>query len=237
MSSPRFPSRSAFTLIELLVVMAVIAIFIGVFSGALRPGSPTVAVEGGQSTVAALLSQARGVAVLKDADTFLIIHADPDDPDRFLRFASIIYDANEDGDNDWTTDFVYDSATDGVSLSNGVYFVPPDGSLSGEVEFSDDPTPWDSAVNSSFSNGDAVLQVDFLSNEPEDYFFVHFNRRGLVPQTATRVGSPIISVATAQPAGDGTGLRFDNAAVARGAIVRQYGSFVLLNDTDEFPTP
>ena len=78
MDSSRRTSRSAFTLVELLVVLAVIAVFVGVFATALRPGNPSVAVQGAQSQLASLLTQARGVAVLKGARTRLIVNADPD---------------------------------------------------------------------------------------------------------------------------------------------------------------
>ncbi|MFP4352737.1 MAG: Tfp pilus assembly protein FimT/FimU [Puniceicoccaceae bacterium] len=218
--------RSAFTLIELLVVLAVIAVFVGAFATALGPGNPTVAVQGAQSQLASLLTQARGVAVLRGAETRLIVHADPDNPDRFLRFAGIVYDANEDpsGDPEW------EAATDGGSLPNGVYFVPPSGSLLSNVSYDDD---WDERVRSRFSGADTD-RLQYISNDPEDYFYLTFNERGLVEDAE----SPVLAVANARPEPDENWrLVFENSGAARGAIVRLYGSFVLLNESDAFPTP
>lgn len=225
MASTRATSRSGFTLVELLVVLAVIAIFVGVFATALRPGSPTVAVEGGQSQVASLLTQARGVAVLKGSPTRLIIHADPDNRDRFLRFAGIVYRDEDTGE--------WEPAMDGITLPNGVYFVPPAVPGADGVGTTDDD--WDSRVVSRFSDTDTEMNEAYISNEGEDYYYVEFDERGLVPQDATS-GSPIVSVATGQPGSDGAGVNFDNSAVARGAILRQYGSFVLLNSESAYPT-
>ena len=222
MDSLRRTPRTAFTLVELLVVLAVIAIFVGAFATALRPGNPTVAVQGAQANFASLLTQARGVAVLKGADTRLIVNANPDNPDRFLRFAGIVFDANNDPDNpDWR------AATDGVSLPNGVFVIPPS---AGDGVTLDD---WDSNVVSRFSST-STDSFEYISNASEPYYYVSFDRRGLVPQDA---GPPILAVGTAQPSSDGTGLNFDNPNSARGLIVRLYGSFVLLNEAAAFPNP
>ncbi len=222
MNSLRRTPRSAFTLVELLVVLGVIAIFVGAFATALRPGNPSVAVQGAQANFAALLTQARGVAVLKGADTRLIVHADPDNPDRFLRFAGIVFDANNDPDNpDWR------AATDGISLPNGVFVVPPAEASLSEVSYEDD---WDDRVRSRFS-GTSTELMEYISNDEEDYYYVTFNQRGLVEDAE----SPLLAVATAQPGPDGVGLNFDNSGAASGLIVRLYGSFVLLNEAAAFP--
>jgi prepilin-type N-terminal cleavage/methylation domain-containing protein len=206
MESPRHPSRSAFTLIELLVVLGIMALFIGVFSTALRPGSPTVAVEGAQAQLASLLTQARGVAVLKNAQTRLIIHNDDTNPDRYLRFAGIVYMGDKDGDgtDEWTP------ATDGVLLPNMVY-----------------------AYTGAPSNMDSGFDVQYISNSTEGYAYIEFNPNGTVEQVSSK--SPVLAVGSGQPGPDGVGVEFDSENI-RGAIVRQYGSFVLLNEPDAFPS-
>ncbi len=220
----RSSSRSGFTLIELLVVLGVIAVFIGVFATALRPGNPTVAVEGAQAQVASLFTQARGVALKQGAETRLIIHADPSNPDRYLRFLGIVYgvDTDDDGEpDDWI------AATDGVTLPGSVYVVPPDG-----VGTPDGMT-WESKLNSSFSDSSETDSLQYISNEPEDYYYITFTSRGLVPQDTEIILS--VSTAVSQPQGDVIDLAFDAPGATRGAILRQYGSFVLLNEPDAYP--
>lgn len=218
MPKNRLRIHSGFTLIELLVVLAVIAIFIGVFASALRPGSPTVAVEGAQAQLASLITQARGVATSRGAEARLVVNADPGNPDRYLRYAGIVYN---DPDEGWV------AATDGVSFPSGVFVVPPtDPSVVEGVN-------WDSRLNSSFSDSSSAMSLQYISNEAEDYYYIEFTDRGLVPQTP---GSPtLISVSVAQPGADGSGLEFTTPGATRGAILRQYGSFVLLNEPNAYP--
>lgn len=223
----RSSSRSGFTLIELLVVLGVIAVFIGVFATALRPGNPTVAVEGAQAQVASLFTQARGVALKQGAETRLIVNANPSNPDRYLRFLGIVYDGNTDGDNDGGTGNDWIAATDGVTLPGSVYVVPPDG-----VGTPDGMT-WESKLNSSFSDSSETDSLQYISNEPEDYYYITFTSRGLVPQDTEIILS--VSTAVSQPQGDGIDLAFDAPGATRGAILRQYGSFVLLNEPDAYP--
>jgi len=202
--------RSAFTLIELLVVLGVMAIFVGVFATALRPGSPTVAVEGAQSQLASLLTQARGVAVLKRADTRLIIHADINNPERYLRFAGIVYwgDTNDDGEpDDWVP------ATDGITLPQSVY------------AYGDNPA----VLESGFS-------LAYISNDIEEYVYVSFRSNGTVSTISGE--PPIVAVSSGDPDFNGGGQLTGitrNADNVRGAIIRQYGSFVLLNEPAAFP--
>jgi len=220
-------------LIELLVVLAVIAVFVGAFATALRPGSPTAAVEGAQAQVASLLTQARGVATTRGANTRLIVHADyEENPDRFLRFVGIVYwgDTDDNGEpDDWV------AATDGITLSNGVYFVPPSGNPPGgiSIEYLGDWTNPVNPVNSRFSAGSGLDDIQYISNEGADFYFLEFSSRGLVTTTG---GSPVLSVSTAQLRPDLNSLQFDNKGSTRGAILRQYGSFVLLNEPAAYPT-
>ncbi|MEM0965114.1 MAG: prepilin-type N-terminal cleavage/methylation domain-containing protein [Verrucomicrobiota bacterium] len=216
MKAPPQQTRSAFTLIELLVVIAVISVFVGVFATALRPGSPTVAVEGAQSQIASLLTQARGVAILRNSNVRLIVHNDISNPDRYLRFFGIVYGPFEyDDNNDGTPDRTeWEPATDGITLPSSVY------------AYIDDPANMDT---SPFS-------IPYISNENERYAFIQFNSNGTVRQVGN--ASPILAVSYGEPevssSGDLTGV-FRNDETRRGAIVRQYGSFVLLNEPAAFP--
>ncbi|MGE9289862.1 MAG: prepilin-type N-terminal cleavage/methylation domain-containing protein, partial [Puniceicoccales bacterium] len=206
MAFPRNSSRSAFTLVELLVVLGVMAIFVGVFATALRPGSPTVAVEGAQSQLASLLTQARGVAVLKNSPARLIIHNDISDSERYLRYVGIVYWNDEDSE--------WEPATDGITLPQGVYAYV-DGAANMEQGFS----------------------LEYISNDSASYAFIEFNENGTVSPISG--DSPRIAVSSADPNMDGTGALISvtrNENNIRGAILRQYGSFVLLNEPSAFPS-
>ena len=84
----------AFTLIELLVVISIILIassiiFIGGNSGA---GS---ALSSSLRIVSGIAQGARGQAILKNAETRLIIHNDPSDLEKYRRFFGIVYEDND----------------------------------------------------------------------------------------------------------------------------------------------
>ena len=214
MAYPRNSSRSAFALVELLVVLGIMALFVGVFSTALRPGSLTVAVEGAQAQMASLLTQARGVAALKNAPARLIIHNDNTNPDRYLRFAGIVY-AEDENDNGTIENTEWLPATDGITLPKFTY-----------------------AYVDDFANMDLTGgSIEYISNTSEDYAFIEFNPNGTVSKV--NGASPRLAVSSGQPNQDGSITRGDedgNVSNVRGAIVRIYGSFVLLNEPDAFPS-
>lgn len=122
MHAVRYDKRG-FTLIELLVVMAVAAVFLGVLGVAISGGGGTVATESAQRSLTTMISAARSQAVLNQARTRLIIHADPptagdmSDPrrEKYLRFMAILVD----GPNGW------EEINDGSYLPKGIYVVPP----------------------------------------------------------------------------------------------------------------
>lgn len=206
MASPQKTFRSAFTLIELLVVLGIMALFVGVFATALRPGSPTVAVEGAQAQLASLLTQARGVALLKNSPSRLIINTNSANPDRYLRFAGIVYDDDPDPNaEDWQ------AATDGITLPQMTY------------AYTDGP-----------ANMEQNFNLAYISNSSENYAYIEFNENGTVSPIGGE--SPRLAVASGAPGPDGTGVEHDDTNVM-GAIIRQYGSFVLLNEPDAFPDP
>ncbi|MBC2604185.1 prepilin-type N-terminal cleavage/methylation domain-containing protein [Puniceicoccus vermicola] len=217
MAFPQKSSRSAFTLVELLVVLGVMALFVGVFATALRPGSPTVAVEGAQSQLASLLTQARGVAVLKNASTRLIIHNDSaGDDDRYLRFAGIVYAVDTSVPADGKIDEWW-PATDGITLPQGVY-----------------------ARIDDWGNMETGFNLEYISDTTEEYAYIEFYTNGTVANVSGGpIGSPILAVSTGEPNPNATG-GFDDPTFnddnVRGAIVRRYGSFVLLNEPNAFPT-
>ena len=202
---------------ELLVVLAVIAIFVGVFATAIRPGNPSVAVQGAQSQLAGLLTQTRGVAILRNAPARLIVNVDADDRDRYLRFLGIVYQ-DPDNPGNWL------AATDGITLPGGAYVVTPSPNVAEDVS-------WNANAVSRFSTG-SPFSIPYLSTTAQSYEFIEYQPNG----TISAASSPVLAVASAQVSSDGQELEFIEPGNVRGVIVRPYGSFVLLNEPAAFPS-
>ena len=175
-----------------------------------------MAVEGAQAQLASMLTQTRGVALTKRANARLIIHDDLNaNPERYLRFAGIVYDANTDGDGNPVTNPNWLAATDGITLPSQAY------------AFVDD-----------FANMNTTgFSLDYLSNSAENYAYIEFTSNGTValisgesPRLAVSSGQPDINPTTGQLSGIDR-----NENNVRGAIIRRYGAFVLLNENDAFP--
>jgi len=106
----------AFTLIELLVVISIILIassiiFIGGNSGAGSSLSSSLRIVSG------IAQGARGQAILKNAETRLIIHNDPTDLEKYRRLVGMVYyGTDRNGVEGWI------AATHGTMLPEGIYF-------------------------------------------------------------------------------------------------------------------
>ena len=109
-------SRSAFTLIELLTVMSIMTLMAGIIGLAHRHGSPTVAFQSAQATVASLLAAARGQAALNQNRAMLVVVADPAN-ERFLRSVSIVVETAPHTERWWI-------AGHETLLPRGIFLVP-----------------------------------------------------------------------------------------------------------------
>lgn len=157
------PSRlSGFTLIELLVVISIVLIassiiFIGGNSGS---GS---SLSSSMRIVSGIAQGARGQALLKNADTRLIIHNDPTDLEKYRRFFGIVYegvDKDEDGN---VIRAGWKAATQGTFLPQGIYFDP---------ELVSD-TPVDQEMDIEYPRVNAVEE-----GTGSNYFYYAFNSNG-----------------------------------------------------------
>lgn len=114
-------SQKAFTLVELLVVISIILIASSIiFIGG--TGGDGAKLSSAQRIVSGIAQGARGQAILKNAETRLIIYAGADqnadgDPEKWQRFFGIVYQ-DPDNDNQWI------AATQGTFLPEGIYFNP-----------------------------------------------------------------------------------------------------------------
>jgi len=115
--------NAAFTLIELLVVISIILIATSILFVGAGGGGGGVKLSSAQRIVSSIAQGARGQALLKNADTRLIIYSDTNtegDHEKLLRYFGIVYRVEDSagGSPQWV------AATQGTYLPEGVYFDP-----------------------------------------------------------------------------------------------------------------
>ncbi|MGB0460404.1 MAG: pilus assembly FimT family protein [Opitutales bacterium] len=112
-------NRAGFTLVELLVVISIILIASTILFTA-GSGGKGVSLSSSQRIVAGIVKGARAQAVLKGAETRIIIYNDlAGDPDKYRRYFGIVYwGTDSNGDSGWL------AANKGTLLPEGIYFDP-----------------------------------------------------------------------------------------------------------------
>lgn len=252
--------RQGFTIIEILVVIAIIAVFLGVLGVALSGRNQTIATQGGQRTMAGLVTSARGQAILKQAPVRLIIHNDPplpgDSPEiqqekreRYLRYFGIVMLTL---DTEVTPPAeVWKPLNEGVFLPRGVYFVPPrryylpTGALTdppGAV-ISDSNNDWMHARRSVLPRVSHRTGVDreteeyvFRSEHPaQNFFHIEFNGRGMIQGNVPGNNEIRLVVAPAQATATTPRFEDEGDSYVLGGILRRYGSMTAINHPVAFP--
>jgi prepilin-type N-terminal cleavage/methylation domain-containing protein len=118
--------RSGFTLIELLVVISVILIASSIIFIGGNSGSGT-SLSSSLRIVSGIAQGARGQAILKNAETRLIIHNDRTDLEKYRRYFGIVYrgeDIIDPSDPSGPPIKQWIAATQGTYLPEGIYFDP-----------------------------------------------------------------------------------------------------------------
>lgn len=82
-------ARTGFTLFELLAVVALMAAVVAVAVGGLRGGGASVARDAAVALLASRVVEARALATGRGEPARLMIHADPAQPERYLRFVVV----------------------------------------------------------------------------------------------------------------------------------------------------
>lgn len=223
-------SRGGVTLVELVVVIGLIAVLTGVVIVGLR-GDQTQALADGQGTVASLLSATRGQAALRGTNARLLVNANPENRERFLRY--IVIEVQDPGDPDrWV------AVDAGVTLPVGVAVLPkaattvgnPDGVLAAGMMW-----------NLSSTVFGTLSHQPIHSAVAEDWLGVAITARGTIARGPTTgltgagpSGSIILGTYTAQPPGGATPLMFDNPDNVRGMTLSSYGIATLVHDRTGF---
>ena len=181
-------SRRGFTLIELLVVISIILlassiIFIGGNSGGAASLSSSVRIVSG------IAQGARGQAILKNAETLLIINNDLTDLDKYRRqFGIVYYGTDGAGAEGWI------AATQGTMLPDGIFFdatasANESSSSSGAATW----TPTDISLN--------YPRVSAQTNGSTKYLYYKFKSNGTSENPNAYL---VLRAATMIPNSDGT---------------------------------
>lgn len=123
-------SKSGFSLIELLAVLSVMVILGGVIGVSLREPSGSQALRSSTTTMMGIFRTARTLALSNNAPVRVIIHADHNEPEKFLRYVGIIQEETIDGETGWV------ATGKGFFLPNKIYYVP-EANVSGLSDGSD----------------------------------------------------------------------------------------------------
>lgn len=212
-------SRAGFTLMEMLVVIGIISIFVGVIGfGFLRgSGSATVGLQSAQSTLVALLTQARSQAVITGRDAAVLVNNNSANATRYRRYISVVV---RDASNTWQPLDI------GVYLPEGVYVVPRAVLGSSEVEGGD----WSALESSALRLDEAALAIEAAAGNTEAWFGISFTARG----TTGGAGNVVLATGRAQPVGTTPPILYTNPNAVRGVAVTAYGLTRMLNDARDF---
>ncbi|TVP77461.1 MAG: prepilin-type N-terminal cleavage/methylation domain-containing protein [Puniceicoccaceae bacterium] len=212
--------KRGFTLIELLVVISIILIASSVIFIGSRGGEGTK-LSSSQRIVSGIAQGARAQAILRNANTRLIIYSDTNtgtsaDPDKMLRFFGIVYFGEDSaGQEGWI------AATQGTYLPEGVYF---NRALS--------------QSNSQASGTIGTMNLDYprtsaQTGGSDQYYYYEFNSNGtmalgfqnawLVLQAGILRGTPLAVEFPATAADEGFNLK-------TGLIFRRAGTTTPVNN-------
>ena len=196
-----------FTLVEMLVVISIITILLTIGALGLKNITKGAGVTAGVTTAEAVFSEARAMAIGRGTTVRVLINADKDDKDKYLKFMMIAYLYDDGlGSDKWV------AASRGVSLPDGVYF-------------SQDYSRRDHASGSAeirlLPAGDEDIFGGISQASPNTtlsgpYFYYEFNAEGIASEPG---GSFVI----------GTGNRPPGAEKPRasGEATKNFGGFVI----------
>lgn len=116
-SSPPRIRQSGFTLIELLVVIGVIAVLAGAIGVGLAGSNQATDLATGREILRAYVIAARQQAALNQEEAALLVVADVDDDERYLRHVAVA--TRDPGSGNWQV------TANGASLPGRVWVLPP----------------------------------------------------------------------------------------------------------------
>ena len=214
-------SKRAFTLVELLVVISIILIASSIiFIGG--TGGDGAKLSSSQRIVSGIAQGARGQAILKNADTRLIIYSEDNttgDEEKWLRYCGIVYWGTDSDDIEgWL------AATQGTYLPEGIYFNPDlsdDNDWSGVTMTLDYPLLKAGANTNKASGGGS-----------ETYYYYEFNSNGTMANGFDNDWL-VLQAGTLKPVSGDLGVDFSeekNVNLKTALIFRRTGTTTPVND-------
>lgn len=231
-------SRKGFTLVELLVVIMIIMMLSGIIVVAIQP-TESQNLASAQRTLQGLIQSARTTAVMRNTPTRIIIYAEvpasmleSEKLSKSYRFMGVV--AWDAADNAWKP------VNRGVSLPNGIYFIPPGAptSSSSTSAYYAGTLPAAALESKDGSGTLTAVQFNFPSegSPNENYYYVEFDSTGLL--SSSEHGN-FVSLVVMPGAPDQTtgvpALAGEQLFQATGIYVRRYGNSVMYNDYDMIP--
>lgn len=209
------PRRRGFTLIELLVVISIILIVSSVIFIGGNSGDGTK-LTSSQRILSGIAQGARGQALLKNADSRIIIYTDSgnnNEDEKKMRYFGIIYRDDEDPTR-WV------AATQGTFLPEGIYFDP-------DLSQSNNWTR--QTMNIEFPR--ASPQSDTAGDE---YYYYGFNSNGTMAEN----DNPwlVIRAGTLQPSGGSLEVDFSDESKSElkaALIFRRSGTTTPVNNPED----
>ncbi len=227
-------SKRAFTLIELLVVIGVVAILAGGLGVALRGFDGRAKIQNAQTTLVGAFNGARAQAAVKQSSVTLLLNADPDDREGYLRE---IIPVTKDGAN-WRI------AGESSFLPVGYYIVPPNLGAAFPAKYDTPSVASDWARIKSFASAlvpaSATIKVaDITSNDDlrtvDDAFeLVTFDSLGRFGSSGFPAGLTTTYVIAPGEPTPGQGVTFREHEAVRGLWISRYGVTVNVNEKAGF---
>lgn len=181
-------SRPAFTLVEMLVVITIITVLLTIGALGLRNLGKSSGVSAGVPLAEAAFSEARGLSAGNGGSSRLLISADPDDNEKYLRYMLVVY---------LTDDGKWVAASRGIYLPEGVYFSQEYSKLKHSPLPGTGSIPkLPSAEEAIYLRADAGTSNDNLSGP---YFYYQFNSEG---NSANPGASFVVGTGTKPPGAD-----------------------------------
>ncbi len=223
--------RAAFTLIELLVVIGIMAVLAAGLGVTIRSFDGRAKMQSSQGLLLAALNSARAKAAVQQTTVCLLLNADKDDVEKYLRE---IIPVTKNG-TDWTV------VGDSIILPNGVYVIPPDLGAVFPAKYDSSTLASDWSKIKSFATSSSTSSATIYAPSGgaslrtlEAFQIVKFDSLGRFnAQTTIANQRTVLAVTTGEPK-PGSGVTFRDHEQARGVWFSRYGVVVPINEKAGF---